>query len=214
MPRRYRSDAWAVPPRRGRGTLRRSCRAAPGSRPAKLSTGRLHPLMVNLLRRRRVAEGTQVARPTGCSFHGHQVIESAHTERDAVQLARDRVGGERRVSRFGLDPGDPLHDVEVSEARREPEVGALLEVLDASRIERELAWPEIAETHVTRVQPGEQSRELGQVAGIGIRDDVEVLRGPDHATGVSTAARPARARTICSSAPTCSPSCSSAITCA
>src|SRR5690349_15446445 len=69
----------------------------------------------------------QVTRSPGGALHRDQMIPSADAERDAGKLARDRCAGELVVGRIAVDACDPLHDVQVAEARLEPEVRSLPE---------------------------------------------------------------------------------------
>ena len=142
----------------------------------------------------------EVARPAGRALHRDQMLEATDAQRDTVEFAFDRLRGERFARRLRIDARDPLHDVEIAQARFQPEVGALLQILEPGRVERELVGPEIAEADVTRIQVRQQAASRREVGRVRIGHDVQVLRRADHAVRVdreaaddACVARPRRA---------------------
>jgi hypothetical protein len=66
------------------------------------------------------------------------VIETTDAYVNAIELSFDRLERQLGVRGLAVDPGDPLHDVEVAETGLEPEVGAGFQVIWSSRVVREL----------------------------------------------------------------------------
>lgn len=82
----------------------------------------------------------------------------------------DRVWCQRWVSGVGIDAGDPLRDVQRSQARVQPEVGALGELVGIKRVEWEFFGREVAEAEMLGVELGEQPGEAREVSRVRVGD--------------------------------------------
>ena len=87
---------------------------------------------------------------------------------------------EQRVRVLGVDPRDPLHDVEPSKRGVEPEVAAERQVVRAGRVVGKLGWIEIAGVGLRDVQLSQQPSESLEVAATGIGADVQIFGTADH----------------------------------
>jgi hypothetical protein len=68
-----------------------------------------------------------------------------------------------------------LHDVERPQARLEPEVRTLRQLLGIGRVIRERLGCEVADADVLGVEFTQQRRQPCEVLGLRVRDDVEIL---------------------------------------
>ena len=118
----------------------------------------------------------EVLRATSGSLHRDQVRAGADVETVIVELGVDGVAHEVRMRELAWDAGDPLHDVEAAETRRQDEVAAFGELSRIERVVRELRRIEVAEAVMLRVEFSQECRETLEVGGVGRRDDVDVLR--------------------------------------
>ncbi len=110
-----------------------------------------------------IREVLQILRSTGGALHRAQRSERADLDLDPERGGRARIRREGRIRAVGIDPGDPLHEVEHPKRGLEAKVPALGEIFGSGWIEWELVRfePVFSDAELSHAPEPEQIGESG-----------------------------------------------------